>query len=689
MASRSLKYLQSKLGNPSTDGFVPSFNTNGTIDWIDSSTTPPPTGASNFPKISGNNYGDEETELTLTITNYSPANVYNITIAGGSFTRTGNTIVWTLPFVAADSPKRMRIYVTEPSLTPSLLDYYVQIYSLSGTSDGVIDYVNTDMNQFMTFDNTSLISNEIVCGNSRDLEVINNVIYLSPSVGLNDNVSVDGKLYNISNTAILPATNARITDKYTRTNLIFSSENTNAQYQARTAFDGVESVDSRWLLSSSTLKSGYIGLGFADNISVGSLKITSYFTTGTPKDWNYETSKDGINWDIRETFTGGQLVDGVVLNLAESYVSKWHRINIFSTTGDYTINIMELYLYEGKYSVVSATIPSLPLINTKASYTKGTATTSIVSQGATETDFKLFTNIESTIKYPNLGSGLAGKFIQTSDLYVGETIKVISASNPSGLDIVLGNSNITSTSACILPSTLSANVLEGSYSDGVTYTATGVYTDAIWAAPQNLADRNLSNAWVSATTAPDSITYDFQIEVNIEGFEIAPGAYPSNWITFQIEGSNDNTNWTGLNVNEPLASLVSSTFHLYTCPGTEIYRYVKLTMLSGQNARAYNALGYFEINAKQKSIDVTSSITEDILAVYKHDAKIGFYLSDGLNKKTSISNTILSYDNIEIVLKETYDDFSSPNGFRDIQANIDMKQKDTKLVELKASIIKL
>jgi hypothetical protein len=73
----------------------------------------PPVSAA--PVLSGPDFGNEGAVLEVSIANHAdtlnPA--YTVTASAGSFTRTGGTIAWTLPAVAADSPATLSVSVLE------------------------------------------------------------------------------------------------------------------------------------------------------------------------------------------------------------------------------------------------------------------------------------------------------------------------------------------------------------------------------------------------------------------------------------------------------------------------------------------------------------------------------------------------------------------------------------------------
>jgi hypothetical protein len=68
---------------------------------------------SDTPILSGVNSANELTDVTITIDNYTASGIYTISVTGGSFTRVGDTITWTLPEVTADTVYTITAWVSE------------------------------------------------------------------------------------------------------------------------------------------------------------------------------------------------------------------------------------------------------------------------------------------------------------------------------------------------------------------------------------------------------------------------------------------------------------------------------------------------------------------------------------------------------------------------------------------------
>ena len=55
------------------------------------------------PTLSGVTSANMATTISITISNYNALYAYNVAVTGGSYTRTGNTISWTLPSVGSNT----------------------------------------------------------------------------------------------------------------------------------------------------------------------------------------------------------------------------------------------------------------------------------------------------------------------------------------------------------------------------------------------------------------------------------------------------------------------------------------------------------------------------------------------------------------------------------------------------------
>lgn len=154
---------------------------------------------SQVPKISGLNSGTETTEYTLTIDDYDAANTYSANVSGGLWSIAGGIITWTLPSVNKDLVGNITVYSQEPGKPISNgATKFITILNFGTVQDSSLSYLGATMSQFTSFENTSIVSNELVAGSgARALSVVNNTVY-DNSIEVGDNVNLDGIVYNVS-----------------------------------------------------------------------------------------------------------------------------------------------------------------------------------------------------------------------------------------------------------------------------------------------------------------------------------------------------------------------------------------------------------------------------------------------------------------------------------------------------------
>ena len=106
---------------------------------------------STAPSLTGDTSGYEGTDATVTIQNYNASNTYDVNIEGGSYVRTGNSIVWTLPEVTTSTDKDISVTVTEPGKSANASTWTVTVDNIVG--DDAIVYTNdceADYPEFQT-----------------------------------------------------------------------------------------------------------------------------------------------------------------------------------------------------------------------------------------------------------------------------------------------------------------------------------------------------------------------------------------------------------------------------------------------------------------------------------------------------------------------------------------------------------
>lgn len=81
---------------------------------------------------------NEDTTVTFTITNYNASLSYVISIDGGNYTRSGNTINWTLPSVSADTVYGFYIYATDGSYNSATTTKSVLVLNIPIIGDSAL-----------------------------------------------------------------------------------------------------------------------------------------------------------------------------------------------------------------------------------------------------------------------------------------------------------------------------------------------------------------------------------------------------------------------------------------------------------------------------------------------------------------------------------------------------------------------
>ena len=92
----------------------------------------------NDPVVSGPTQANEISTQTFTITNYNISFAYVIAVTGGSFTRSGNTISWTMPAVTSNTSHYMTTQVVSGGVTSSIDTRTVLVVNLNIDDTAVV-----------------------------------------------------------------------------------------------------------------------------------------------------------------------------------------------------------------------------------------------------------------------------------------------------------------------------------------------------------------------------------------------------------------------------------------------------------------------------------------------------------------------------------------------------------------------
>ena len=107
------------------------------------------------PELNGPTEANENTDVDISILNYSSTATYTITVTHGTYTRNGSTITWSLPFVSSDTNATLTIKAKEDQrLESNTVDYDLLIKNVALVDDQVLVYDNTNFdNEFSEFYN--------------------------------------------------------------------------------------------------------------------------------------------------------------------------------------------------------------------------------------------------------------------------------------------------------------------------------------------------------------------------------------------------------------------------------------------------------------------------------------------------------------------------------------------------------
>lgn len=176
--------------------------------------------------------------------------------------------------------------------------------------------------------------------------------------------SYDGNQSNFNNKILLSSGGKT----YSLTPLMYKDETTTPKMTSNTAPSGRAFASSvyntsvePWLafdrsdsfyMSASSGGAGHLGYEFNNSISVGKYSVRSAnVITRSPKDWTFEGSNDGINWDVLDTQTNQTWT---AINTDKEYVIdtsrikgyKMYRLNWTANGGNTYTSIGELKQYE-------------------------------------------------------------------------------------------------------------------------------------------------------------------------------------------------------------------------------------------------------------------------------------------------------------------------------------------------------
>lgn len=112
----------------------------------------PISGVVTTPTLSGVTSANGNTTITVTITNYNAANAYNVAATGGTFTRSGATISWTLPAVSANTIHYLYVQATNSGNSSTLATHTVNVLTnlVADTSFSVTNFAVNTLNSGWT-----------------------------------------------------------------------------------------------------------------------------------------------------------------------------------------------------------------------------------------------------------------------------------------------------------------------------------------------------------------------------------------------------------------------------------------------------------------------------------------------------------------------------------------------------------
>lgn len=116
------------------------------------------------PVLSGPSIADEGEDVDIIITNYDPNVTYSISVSGGSYTRSGDTITWTLPMVSSDTNGTIEVYASKP-------DYWD---SETGSHNLTVRNIPVVDDQTLLYEGSTMTSNEFP--DTTNIDLTNNTL---------------------------------------------------------------------------------------------------------------------------------------------------------------------------------------------------------------------------------------------------------------------------------------------------------------------------------------------------------------------------------------------------------------------------------------------------------------------------------------------------------------------------------
>jgi len=109
------------------------------------------------PTLSGVTTANENTDVAVTIDNYSSTLTYVVTVSGGTFVRSGATITWTLPEVTVDTLNTISVTAENVGISTvsSATVHSVNVLNIPTIADQALVYDSTSMTEFTSLANTT------------------------------------------------------------------------------------------------------------------------------------------------------------------------------------------------------------------------------------------------------------------------------------------------------------------------------------------------------------------------------------------------------------------------------------------------------------------------------------------------------------------------------------------------------
>jgi hypothetical protein len=98
------------------------------------------------PTLSGSSSANEFSNTTVTITDYDSALIYRVSVTGGSYTRSGGTITWTLPGVTTDTIHYMTVNAIDNGVTSPDAEWDIDVLNVPLTGDTGIQITDFSSN---------------------------------------------------------------------------------------------------------------------------------------------------------------------------------------------------------------------------------------------------------------------------------------------------------------------------------------------------------------------------------------------------------------------------------------------------------------------------------------------------------------------------------------------------------------